>query len=63
MTVPPDDRYALFDAIHEVGSKMARLRELFEAAPTVAEKWPIAMRMLRLGPRLLRLRDILDRMN
>lgn len=59
----PDERQDLFRAIEAASSQMVRLHAQFEAATTDAEKWPIALRMLRLGPRLLSLHQVLERMN
>jgi hypothetical protein len=54
---------AFLRAVEEVCGEMDALRARFEAAPSDAEKWPIALRMLRLGPRLYAIRDRLERLN
>lgn len=56
-------RRELFDAVDTCTSEMRELKARFDAAPSDHERWPLARRMIRLGPRLFALRSALERLN
>jgi hypothetical protein len=53
----------VFRAVEEVCGELDAIMAKFHAASSDAEKWPLALRALRLGPRLRALKKMLDRVN